>query len=137
MPASTLSISLSNVAGALHRPKLRTRNCHNPWLVQKAVFGLASGLRGTCQYLLCRSSEENQDELDTRSSDSSMQGSGLSEGSMMPAHSISSIALSVASRCAMGRRRRRNLMCRESPVSICAAPGVSDPLRCLSEQKCP
>lgn len=69
-----LSISLSNVARALHRPKLRTLNCHSPLPVQKAVFGLAPGLRGTCQYLLRRSREENQDEPETR--DSSMRGSG-------------------------------------------------------------
>lgn len=40
------------------------------------VFGLASRLRGTCQYPLRRSSEENQDEPDTKSRDSSMRGNG-------------------------------------------------------------
>lgn len=33
-------------------------------------------LQGTCQYPLRRSNEENQDELDTKSRDSSMQGNG-------------------------------------------------------------
>ena len=60
----------------MHRPKLRTRNCHNPLSVQKAVFCLASGLRGTYQYPLRRSSEENQEEPDTKSSDSSILGNG-------------------------------------------------------------
>ena len=76
MTASTLSMSLSKVAGALHRPKLRTRNCHNPLSVQKAVFGLSSGLTGTCKYPLRWSSEENQEESDTKSSDSSILGNG-------------------------------------------------------------
>lgn len=69
-------LSHSNVAGALHRPKQRTLNCHNTLPVQNTVFGMASGLRGTCQYLLRRFKEEYQDEPDTKSKDPSMQGSG-------------------------------------------------------------
>lgn len=43
---STLPISLSNVKGALQRPKGRTLNCHKLPLVIKAVLGLALGVRG-------------------------------------------------------------------------------------------
>lgn len=46
------------------------------FVVQKAVFGLTSALSGTCRYPLHRSNQENQEEQDTKSRDSSTQGSG-------------------------------------------------------------
>ena len=43
-PASTCSISRSNVAGALQRPNGMTLNCHKPVAVENAVLHLASSL---------------------------------------------------------------------------------------------
>ncbi len=51
------------VAEALQRPNGITWKCHSPWLMVKAVLGLASGANPTCQYPLWRSRELNQ--LDT------------------------------------------------------------------------
>ena len=48
---------------ALQSPNGMTVNCHSPEPVVKAVLGRASGDRGTCQYPLLRSSEENQEPL--------------------------------------------------------------------------
>ena len=58
-PASTESISLWKVAGALHNPKGITLNSKRPSDVQKAVFSRCSGLTCTCQYPLLKSSVEN------------------------------------------------------------------------------
>ena len=49
-PRSTASISLWNVAGALHNPKGNTLNSKSPSRVQNAVFCLSSGCISTCQY---------------------------------------------------------------------------------------
>ena len=49
-PASTISIALWNVAGALHRPKGMQRNCQAPAGVTKAVRSLDSSATGICQY---------------------------------------------------------------------------------------
>jgi hypothetical protein len=46
-PRNTVSISLSEVAGALQSPKGMTVNFHNPWPIEKSVFSLSSGC--TCQ----------------------------------------------------------------------------------------
>lgn len=43
---------------------------------ERTVFGLVSGLRGICQYPLCRSKKENHNEPETRFNDLSMRGSG-------------------------------------------------------------
>ncbi len=53
----TWSINRKKVAEALQRPNGITRNCHSPWLMVKAVLGLASGANSTCQYPLRRSSQ--------------------------------------------------------------------------------
>lgn len=60
MLTRTMSISLLNMAGASQRPNGQTLNCNRVLLGKKAVLGLASGVRGACQYLLCRSREKNQ-----------------------------------------------------------------------------
>lgn len=49
-------------------------NCHKPPLVMNAVLGLASGAKGTCQYPLHRSREENQEDPTTVSKASLMHG---------------------------------------------------------------
>jgi hypothetical protein len=41
-PLKMVSINLSNVAGALQRPKGMTRNCHSPWPIKNAVFSLST-----------------------------------------------------------------------------------------------
>ena len=58
-PANTCSIKRSKMAGALHKPKGITRNCHRPLPAEKAVFPFDSSSISTCQYPLIRSSEEN------------------------------------------------------------------------------
>jgi hypothetical protein len=40
-PLKTVSINLSNVAGALQGPRGMTVNCHSPYPVKKAVFSLS------------------------------------------------------------------------------------------------
>lgn len=56
---SSLSMSLSNVAGALQNPKGMTVHCHSPKPVVKAVLEWACSDRGTCQLPLLRLSEKN------------------------------------------------------------------------------
>ena len=58
-PERTSSISRSNVAGVLARPKGIFLNWYNPNWVVKAVFSASSGAIGTCQYPLARSKVEN------------------------------------------------------------------------------
>ena len=59
IPHKTRSISLSNVAGALHSPNGITRNWNNPSFITNAALRLASSNIATCQYLLARSMVEN------------------------------------------------------------------------------
>ena len=54
-PASTHSMSLWNVAGALVSPNGITLNSKCPLGVEKAVFALASVVSSTCQYPDARS----------------------------------------------------------------------------------
>lgn len=75
-PYRTDSMSLSNVAGALHKPKGITVNCHKPSPVEKAVFSLASLSSSTCQYPLLRSNEENHLEPANASRAVSIRGNG-------------------------------------------------------------
>jgi len=60
-------MSLSKVAGALHRryPRGITVN-YNPFSIEKAVFFLSSG-RILCQYLLFKFNIENQELPERRS----------------------------------------------------------------------
>ena len=48
-PARTRSVNLSNVAGALHKLKGMTVNCHSPFPIENAVFSLAVSSILTCQ----------------------------------------------------------------------------------------
>ncbi len=61
-PDRTDFISLSNVAGTLHKLNGITVSCHKPLPVEKAVFSLASLSRSTCQYPLLSSNKENHFE---------------------------------------------------------------------------
>ncbi|GFW38911.1 ATP-dependent DNA helicase [Trichonephila clavipes] len=54
------NIRCSNVAGALHKPKGITLNCHSPCPVVEAVFSSSSGWSSTYQYPLLRSRVENK-----------------------------------------------------------------------------
>ncbi|GBL73709.1 hypothetical protein AVEN_230698-1 [Araneus ventricosus] len=58
-PRITVSISLSNVAGALQSSKGITLNCQSSCPVVKAVFSLSSYWISTCQYPLFKSNVEN------------------------------------------------------------------------------
>ncbi len=75
-PASTASISLWKVAGALHSPKGITLNSNRPSCVQKAVLSLSSGLTSTCQYPLNRSKVLNHLDPARVSRVSSTRGRG-------------------------------------------------------------
>ena len=75
-PCKTCSMSRWKVAGAEVRPKGNTFHFHNPVLVAKADFSLASASRGTCQYPLMRSSVLKNLLSDSASRLSSILGSG-------------------------------------------------------------
>ena len=75
-PASTTSIILWNVAGALHSPNGITLNCHSPAGEIKAVFSLSSSRNGICQYPHFRSNVEKCFAPSRAASKSSMRGRG-------------------------------------------------------------
>ncbi|GBN82001.1 hypothetical protein AVEN_143988-1 [Araneus ventricosus] len=58
-PRNTVSISLSNVPGALQNPEGITLNCQSPCPLVKAVFSPSSGRISICQYPLFKSSVVN------------------------------------------------------------------------------
>ncbi|KAH9513328.1 hypothetical protein Btru_034641 [Bulinus truncatus] len=63
-----LRLGRSKVAGALHKPKGITVNCHRPLPVEKAVFSLSLGCNPTCQYPLFKSRVEKICEPETKES---------------------------------------------------------------------
>ena len=71
-----LSVSRSNIADALQRPKSMTLNCNSPCLMEEAVLGRASVASATCQYPLERCRELNQLEPVMCSNASSIRGIG-------------------------------------------------------------
>ena len=76
IPHKTWSISLSNVAGALHSPNGITRNWNNPSFVTNAALRLASGDMATCQYPLARSMVENHCWFRNKRNESLIRGKG-------------------------------------------------------------